>query len=173
MAVHIDIYVKLLIYTGGEGGGLYCSFFRNSLVFCHFIRKTRIFCRLRTSLISLFRLSSALQSLLWTSKVPKKSNMSNKPGFSFFAPTGYLQTPARGCSIFATVKVARLWLCARAADRMSGEWVLSVVAMPASVTGSRSGNSTTSVRRPPIFSTVRRSVERCISVRFSMADTCF
>jgi hypothetical protein len=29
-----------------ERGGLYCSFFRNSLVFCHFIPKTRIFCRL-------------------------------------------------------------------------------------------------------------------------------
>ena len=57
-----------------ESGGLYCSFFRNSLVFCHFIRKTRIFCCLRTSL-------SALQSLLWTSKVPKKSNTSNKTEF--------------------------------------------------------------------------------------------
>jgi len=31
--------------------------------------------------LSRIRLSSALQSLLWTSKVPKKSNMSNKPGF--------------------------------------------------------------------------------------------
>jgi hypothetical protein len=28
---------------GGEGG-LYCSFFRNSLVFCHFVCKTSIFC---------------------------------------------------------------------------------------------------------------------------------
>jgi hypothetical protein len=64
-----------------ERGGLYCFFFRNSLVFFHFIRKTRIFCRLRTSLSSLFRLNSALQSLLWTSKVPKKSNMSNKPNY--------------------------------------------------------------------------------------------
>ena len=64
-----------------ERGGLYCSFFRNSLVFCHFIRKTSIFCCLRPSLSSRIRLSSALQSLLWTSKVPKKSNMSNKPGF--------------------------------------------------------------------------------------------
>jgi hypothetical protein len=73
-------YVK----SGGEGG-LYCSFFPNSLVFCHFTRKTRIFCRLRTSLSSLSRLSSALQSLLWTSKVPKKSNMSNKSGFLFWA----------------------------------------------------------------------------------------
>jgi hypothetical protein len=89
-----------------ERGGLYCSFFRNSLVFCHFVCKTSIFCRLRTSLSSLFRLSNALQSLLWTSKVPKKSNMSNKPGFSFFAPTGYLQTPARGCSIFAVRRKA-------------------------------------------------------------------
>ena len=34
------------------------------------------------SLSSLVRLSSALQSLLWTSKVPKKSNMSNKSGFT-------------------------------------------------------------------------------------------
>ncbi len=32
-------------------------------------------------LSSPIRLTSALQSLLWTSKVPKKSNMSNKPGF--------------------------------------------------------------------------------------------
>ncbi len=30
---------------GGEGG-LYCSFFRNPLVFCHFVCKTSIFCRL-------------------------------------------------------------------------------------------------------------------------------
>ena len=29
-----------------ERGGLYCSFFRNSLVFCHFVCKTSIFCRL-------------------------------------------------------------------------------------------------------------------------------
>jgi hypothetical protein len=64
-----------------ERGGLYCSFFRNSLVFSHFIRKTRIFCRLRPSLSSLVRRSSALQSLLWTSKVLKKSNISNKLGF--------------------------------------------------------------------------------------------
>ena len=63
-----------------ERGGLYCSFFHNSLVFYHFIHKTRIFCRLRPSLSSLIRLSNALRSLLWTSKVPKKSNMSNKPG---------------------------------------------------------------------------------------------
>jgi len=61
-----------------ERGRLYCSFFRNSLVFCDFIRKTRIFCRLRPSLSSLICLSNALQSLLWTSKAPKKSNMSNK-----------------------------------------------------------------------------------------------
>ncbi len=67
-----------------ERGGLYCSFFRNSLVFCHFVRKTRIFCRFRPSLSSRIRLSSALQSLLWTSKVPKKSNMSNKSGFLFW-----------------------------------------------------------------------------------------
>jgi len=67
---------------GGEGG-LYCSFLRNSLVFYHFIRKTRIFCRLRPSLSSLIGLSNALRSLLWTSKVPKKSNMSNKPGAPF------------------------------------------------------------------------------------------
>jgi hypothetical protein len=65
-------------------GGLYCSFFCNSLVFCHFIRKTRIFCRLRPRLSSRIRLSSALQSLLWTSKVPKKSNISNKFGFPFW-----------------------------------------------------------------------------------------
>jgi hypothetical protein len=70
---------KHWVCYGGEGG-LYCSFFCNSLVFCHFIRKTRIFCRLRPSLSSRIRLSSALQSLLWTSKVPKKSNISNKPG---------------------------------------------------------------------------------------------
>src|SRR5205809_5618527 len=61
-------------------GGLYRAFFRNIIVFCHFIRKIGIFCRLRTCLSSLFRLSTALQSLLWTSKVPKKSNMSNKSG---------------------------------------------------------------------------------------------
>jgi hypothetical protein len=66
----------------GDYIALYCSFLRNSLVFCHFIRKTRIFCRLRTRLSSLFRLSSALQSLLWTSKVPKKSNISNKSEFA-------------------------------------------------------------------------------------------
>ena len=68
-----------------ERGGLYCSFFRNSLVFCHFVRKTRIFCRFRPSRSSRIRLSSALQSLLWTSKVPKKSNISNKPGFPSWA----------------------------------------------------------------------------------------
>jgi len=62
-----------------ERGGLYCSFFRNPLVFFHFIRKTRIFCCLKPSLSSRIRLSNALQSLLWTSKVPEKSNMSNKP----------------------------------------------------------------------------------------------
>ena len=77
-----------------ERGGLYCSFFRNSLVFCHFIRKTSIFCRLRTSLSSLFRLSSALQSLQWTSKVLKKSNMSNKSGFLF-----WVYWPRKGFSI--------------------------------------------------------------------------
>jgi hypothetical protein len=64
-----------------ERGGLYCSFFSNSLVFCHFIRKTRIFCRLTPSLSSRIRLSNAFPSLQWTSKVPKKSNMSNKIGF--------------------------------------------------------------------------------------------
>ncbi len=73
-----------LLHFLAERGGLYCSFFRNSLVFCHFVRKTRIFCRFRPSLSSRIRLSSALQSLLWTSKVPKKSNMSNKSGFLFW-----------------------------------------------------------------------------------------
>jgi len=58
--------------------------FHNSLVFCHFVRKARIFCRFRPSLCSRIRLSSALQSLLWTSKVLKKSNMSNKSGFLFW-----------------------------------------------------------------------------------------
>jgi hypothetical protein len=64
-----------------ERGGLYGSIFRNSLRFCHFTRNTCIFCRLLPSLSSRIRLSNALQSLLWTSKVPEKSNMSNKPGF--------------------------------------------------------------------------------------------
>jgi hypothetical protein len=73
-----------MILAMAERGGLYCSFFRNSLVFCHFVRKTPIFCRLRPSLSSRIRLSSALQSLLWTSKVPKKSNISNKSGFPFW-----------------------------------------------------------------------------------------
>jgi hypothetical protein len=50
----------------------------NSVRFCHFTRNTRVFCRLLPSLSSRMRLSNALQSLLWTSKVPKKSNMSNK-----------------------------------------------------------------------------------------------
>ena len=72
-----------MILAVAERGGLYCAFFRNSPVFCHFIHKTRIFCRLRSGLRSLIRLSGALPSLLWTPKVPKKSNMSNKPGFSF------------------------------------------------------------------------------------------
>jgi hypothetical protein len=63
-----------------ERGGLYGAFFRNSLVFRPFNRKTRIFCRLRPSLSSRIRLSSALQSLLWTAKVPKKSNIGNKLG---------------------------------------------------------------------------------------------
>ena len=36
------------------------------------------------SLSSCIRLSSALQSLLWTSRVPKKSNISNKSGFLFW-----------------------------------------------------------------------------------------
>jgi hypothetical protein len=71
----------LRILAMAERGGLYCSFFRNSLVFCHFVRKTLIFCRFRPSLSSRIRLSSALQSLQWTSKVPKKSNISNKLGF--------------------------------------------------------------------------------------------
>jgi hypothetical protein len=68
---YIDIRSKL------RRGGLYCFLFRNPLVFCHFVRKTHIFCRFRPSL------SGALQSLLWTSKVPKKGNMSNKSGFLF------------------------------------------------------------------------------------------
>jgi hypothetical protein len=65
-----------------ERGGLYGSIFHNSIRFCHFTRNTRVFCRLLPSLSSRIRLSNALQSLLWTSKVPKKSNMSNKPGFA-------------------------------------------------------------------------------------------
>ena len=70
--------------TGGEGG-LYRSFFHNPIFLCHFIRKTRVFFRLWPSLTSRIRLSSALQSLLWTSKLPKKSNISNKPGFALVA----------------------------------------------------------------------------------------
>src|ERR1700676_3115981 len=66
-----------------ERVGLYCSSFRNSLSFCHFTRNTRIFCRLCPSLSSLISLSNALQSLQWTSKVPKKSNKSNKRGAAF------------------------------------------------------------------------------------------
>jgi hypothetical protein len=68
--------------SGGEGG-LYLSIFRNSLRFCHFARNSNVFCRLLRSLSSRIRLSDAAQSLQWTSKVLKKSNMSNKPGFSF------------------------------------------------------------------------------------------
>jgi hypothetical protein len=78
----------LMILAMAERGGLYRSFYRNSPVFCHFIHKTRIFCRLRSGLRSFIRLSSALPSLLWTSKVPKKSNMSNKPGFPSCATLG-------------------------------------------------------------------------------------
>src|SRR5260370_11734530 len=63
-----------------ERGGLYCDFFRNSIVFCHFVCKTSIFCRLGPSLSSLFCLSGALQPLLWTSQVPTKSKTRNKPG---------------------------------------------------------------------------------------------
>jgi hypothetical protein len=66
-----------------ERGGLYCSNFRNSLAFYYFLRNTCIFCRLCPSLSSLISLSNALQSLQWTSKVPKKSNTSNKPGAAF------------------------------------------------------------------------------------------
>jgi hypothetical protein len=64
-----------------ERGGLYCCVFRNSLRFCYFARNARVFCRLLPSLGSLIRLSNAFPSLLWTSKVPKKSNKSNNPGF--------------------------------------------------------------------------------------------
>jgi hypothetical protein len=71
------------LYLWRRGRGLYCSFFRNTLVFCHFAHNACICCRLRPRLTSRIRLSSALQSLLWTSKVPKKSNMSNKFGFLF------------------------------------------------------------------------------------------
>jgi len=66
--------------TGGEGG-LYCSIFHNSLRFCHFTRNTHVFWRLLPSLSGRIRLSNAFPSLLRTSKMPKKSNMSNKPGF--------------------------------------------------------------------------------------------
>src|SRR5260370_13395574 len=61
-----------------RGGGLYCSSLHNSFSFCHFARNTCIFCPLWPSLSSRTRLSNAASSLLWTSKVPKKSNMSNK-----------------------------------------------------------------------------------------------
>jgi hypothetical protein len=71
----------LMICAVAERGGLYCCVFRNSLRFCHFVRNTRVFCRLLPSLSSRIRLSNAFPSLLWTSKVLKKSNMSNKPGF--------------------------------------------------------------------------------------------
>jgi hypothetical protein len=75
--VYVTIQLSLL-YSTGEGG-LYCSGFRNSLAFCHIARNTCIFCRLWPSLSSPISLTSASQSLQWTSKVPKKSNMSNKP----------------------------------------------------------------------------------------------
>jgi hypothetical protein len=78
----------LMILAMAERGGLYCAFFHNFIVFCHFIRKTRVFFRLWPSLSSLIRLSSAFQSLLWTSKVPKKSNTCNKPRFSCWVCQG-------------------------------------------------------------------------------------
>ena len=68
-----------------ERGGLYGSIFHNSIRFCHFTCNSSVFCRLLPSLSSRMRLSHALQSLLWTSKVLKKSNMSNKPGFPCWA----------------------------------------------------------------------------------------
>ncbi len=71
----------LEICAVAERGGLYCSIFRNSLRFCHFTRNTFIFCRLWPSLSSPMSLTSASQSLQWTSKVLQKSNMSNKTGF--------------------------------------------------------------------------------------------
>src|ERR1700739_3343974 len=45
--------------------------------------------------------------------------------------------------------------------------------IPVSTTGSRSGNSATRDSFPPIASTERRSVEMCISVRFSISEICF
>jgi len=63
----------LMILAVAERGGLYWRGFRNSVCFYHFTRNTCIFCRLRPSLSSLIRLSNALQSLLWTPKVLKKS----------------------------------------------------------------------------------------------------
>ena len=89
----MSVFSVTYIY-GGEGG-LYCSFFRNSLVFCPFMGKTRIFCRLMPSLSSLIHLSSALPSLPWTSKVPKKNNMSNKSGFPFLGLLPFLRPQVR------------------------------------------------------------------------------
>src|ERR1039458_7184714 len=57
----------------------------------------------------------------------------------------------------------------------NGEFACAVQAsrdvMPASRTGSRSGNSATIDRVPPIASMERRSVDICMSVRFSISDT--
>ena len=67
------MYLQIVIGAVVAERGLYCSFFRNSLVFCHFIRKTSIFCRLRTSLSSLFRFSSASSLSYGHRKYPKKA----------------------------------------------------------------------------------------------------
>src|ERR1700675_779922 len=142
-----------------ERGGLYRSFFRNSLVFCHFIRKTCIFCCLRTSLSSLCRLSNALPSLQWTSKVPKKSNMSNKSGFaSWFtsivpspmephfrsfrpkqkfplqAPSNDVKKRARKDGHAKTQRVFRAWGCERSAF---GAWLKGCDASRGSTKGFR------------------------------------
>jgi hypothetical protein len=63
---------------------------RGGIILLHFLqlssfppltRNTRVFYRLLPSLSSRIRLSNAFPSLLWTPKVPQKSNMSNKTGF--------------------------------------------------------------------------------------------
>ena len=85
-----------------RGGDYSAPFFATLFVSVTAHHKIRVFCRLLPSLSSRMRLSNALQSLLWTSKVPKKGNISNKPGFFFscllWAIAVCQHRPGRVCS---------------------------------------------------------------------------
>jgi hypothetical protein len=97
-------------YISGGEGGLYCSIVHNSIGFCHFTRNTCIFCRLLSSLSSRIRLSNAVQSLLWISEVARKSNMSNKAGFSF----------SRLTELLPSAKIVPGGIFSRCIQRLSG-----------------------------------------------------